>query len=84
MTYDDLIKVKRGHSHDIYTSELIRSYFIFNLSKFDVFVTIYEHSKIFSLFFYVVTFDDLAKVKQGHSRMGSISSLYHSSMNNNP
>ena len=34
--------------------------------------------------FYVVTFSDLAKVKQGHSHMGSISSLYHSSMTNNP
>ena len=84
MTYNDLIKVKRDHSHDMYTSGLIRFYFILDRLKFDVFVTIYDHSKIFYLFFYVVTFDDLAKVKQGHSRMGSISSLYHSSMTNNP
>ena len=41
---------------------------------FDIFVTINDHSMIFSLFLYVVTFDDLAKVKQGHSQMGSISS----------
>ena len=38
---------------------------------------------IFSLFLYVVTFDDLAKVKQGHSQMGSISSLIYNSMNKN-
>ena len=38
----------------------------------------------FSLFLYVVTFDDLAKVKQGHSQMGSISSLIYNSMTNNP
>ena len=40
--------------------------------------------RFFSLFLYVVTFDNLAKVKQGHSQMGSISILISSSMTNNP
>ena len=84
MTYDDLMKVKRGHSHNMFTPGLIRSYFIFDLSMSVTFVTIYDQSKFFFFIFYVATFDDLAKVKQGHSRMGSISSLYHSSMTNNP
>ena len=34
-------------------------------------------------FSYVVTFDDLTKVKQGHSQMGSISSLIYNSMTKN-
>ena len=37
----------------------------------------------FSLFLYMVTFDDLTKVKQGHSQMGFISSLIYNSMNKN-
>ena len=57
------------------------SHFILNLSKFDLFGTIYHHSKIF---FYVLTLDDLAKVKQSHSQMCSISNLHHNSMNKNP
>ena len=38
----------------------------------------------FFLLFYAVTFDDLCKVKQGPSQMGSISSLYYNSMTKNP
>ena len=33
MTYDDLIKVKTGHSNDVYTLGLIRSYFDLPRSK---------------------------------------------------
>ena len=84
MTYDDLIKVKTGHSHDIYTSGLIRSYFIFDLSSLMYLWQYMTIPRFFFSNFYVVTFSDLAKVKQGHSHMGSISSLYHSSMTNNP
>ena len=36
MTFYDLMKVKNGHSYSIYTSGLIGTYFIFNLSKFDI------------------------------------------------
>ena len=49
MAYDDLMKVKSGHSHNIRTLVLISSYFIFTLSKFDIFVTIYNHSNFLSI-----------------------------------
>ena len=45
---------------------------------FDILVTINDHSMIFSLFY-----GDLVKVKQGHSQMGSISSLIYNSMTKN-
>ena len=45
-----------------------------------VFVTMYKYSPIFSFFSYIVTFDDLTKVKQSHGQMDSISSLYHNRM----
>ena len=53
VSYDlnDLFNVKKGHTHNIYKSGLICSYFIFNLSKFDIFMTINGYSKIFFPYF---------------------------------
>ena len=60
MTFDDLMKVKRGNSYNIQTQGLIYPYFILNLSKFGIFVTMYDHFMIFFFISYVLNFDDLA------------------------
>ena len=65
MAYDDPLKVKSGHSHNIRTSVLIRSYFIFTPSKFDIFVTIYDHSMIF---FFIFVYVDLWWPHEGQTR----------------
>ena len=84
MAYDDLMKVKSGHSHNnIRTSVLISPYFIFTLSKFRYICDDLWTFQFFVYISYVETFDDLAKVKQGHTQMSSISSLHHNSMTKN-
>ena len=47
-------------------------------------MTIYDHTRIFFFIFYLMTFDELAKVKQGHSKMGYISRVICNSMTNIP
>ena len=65
MTYFDLLKVKKGHTHNIYTSGLIRFYFYSNLSHFDIFMTIYDHYKIIFPYF---LHSDLSWPRKGQTR----------------
>ena len=60
MTFDDPMKVKRGYFYNISTKGLIYPYFILNLSKVGIFVTMSDHFMIFFFISYVLNFDDLA------------------------
>ena len=65
MTYDYLMKVKRSHDHTILTKCLICSFFILDLSMFDILVTINDHSMIF---FFIFICGDLWWPRQGQTR----------------
>ena len=84
MTFDDLMEDKTGLTNTISISYFIRIYLIFNLLKFYVFVTLYGHSMIFFRYFLCGDLWWPPKVKQGHSQMGSISSLHHNGITKKP
>ena len=83
MTFDDLLEIKIFNARIISVSSRVKGYFISSPSNFHTIVTKKDYSTIFYLIFYAITFDDLAKVKQDHSQMGSISSLNHKCMTSN-
>ena len=69
MTSDDLAEVKLGHGQMSSVSDFVHGYRFFNPYKFHAKMII---TRFFLYYYYMVTFDDLIKVKQGQRQMGSI------------
>ena len=81
MTFEDHPKVKRGHAFNMSTSSLLYGHFISLTPNFHRCETKDNVQNIFCLFFCMMTYDDLLKVKQGHITIGSISDLGLHGMN---